>query len=128
MYGTQAIELEDTYLRQARPCELLTFMDSWTGKKHTRWYFLTADHGAGDNVLFSEDHDPSGGNLNFYSCGRFLGKYLQGTIRPGRIHCEQFQHRHLLDHALVTEKKINLQEMQKRMRCISFKCCTGGPV
>jgi len=112
MYGTQAIELEDTYLRlDADLAELLTFLDSWTGKNNTL-VFLTADHGAADNVLFSEDHDLPGGNLNFTPWSDSLGKYLESRYGPGKYIVNSYSTGVYLDHALLTEKKIERNDIQ----------------
>lgn len=61
MYGTDAIETEDTYLRLDNDISrLLTFLDSYIGKNNVL-IFLTADHGAAINPQrMIDQHVPAG--------------------------------------------------------------------
>ena len=55
-FGTNAVELEDTYLRLDKNIsDLLSFIDSYIGKDNVV-IFLTADHGAADNAKYLLDH------------------------------------------------------------------------
>ncbi|MEO8088088.1 MAG: alkaline phosphatase family protein, partial [Bacteroidota bacterium] len=57
MFGTNAIELEDTYIRLDRDlADLLSYLDNTVGKNNYL-LFLTADHGAVANPIYNHDHN-----------------------------------------------------------------------
>jgi predicted AlkP superfamily pyrophosphatase or phosphodiesterase len=54
-FGTESIELEDTYIRMDKDLDtLLTFLDNYIGKNNVL-VFLTADHGAAVNAQYLMD-------------------------------------------------------------------------
>jgi len=118
MYGTEAIELEDTYLRLDDDlAELLEFLDTWTGKENTL-IFLTADHGAAENTLFSSEHDIPGGNIKFQPVSDSLNNYLGSLYGPGIYILNSYSTGIYLDHKLIADKKIELHAVQNS--CASF--------
>lgn len=62
-YGTFAIETEDTYLRLDRELEdFLHYLDKKVGKDNYL-FVLTADHAAGHNLTFEQEHKLPGSGL-----------------------------------------------------------------
>ena len=117
MYGTDAIELEDTYLRLDRDlATFLKFLDSWTGNNYL--LFLTADHGAVNNPIFEKDHKLKGGKYETTSLSDSLKKYISriyGTDAPVSF---ATAHNIYLNRIYIEENKLNLGEIQDN--CVSF--------
>jgi predicted AlkP superfamily pyrophosphatase or phosphodiesterase len=63
-FGTESIELEDTYIRLDKDLDtLLTFLDHYIGKENVL-LFLTADHGAAVNAQYLIDHGVPAGYVD----------------------------------------------------------------
>lgn len=63
-FGTESIELEDTYIRLDKDLDtLLTFLDNYIGKENVL-VFLTADHGAAINAQYLMDRGVPAGYLD----------------------------------------------------------------
>ncbi len=117
MYGTDAIELEDTYLRLDRDlAAFLKFLDSWTGNSYL--LFLTADHGAVNNPIFSKDHKLKGGKYETTSLSDSLKKYISGIYGTDAPVSFATAHNIYLNRNYIEEKKLNLGEIQNA--CTSF--------
>lgn len=117
MYGTNAIELEDTYLRLDRDLEaLLKFLDEWTGKDYQ--LFLTADHGAANNPIFSKDHKIKAGRFEASVLSDSLKKYIGKIYNTDSLILSASSHNIFLNRKLIDEKKLNLSEVQDK--CVAF--------
>ncbi len=118
MYGTNAIELEDTYIRFDRDlADLLTTLDNSVGKNNYL-LFLTADHGAASNPLYNKDHKLPGEEFESDVMFKELDKYLQSEYGAGKYLSHTNSHQVYLDRKLLAEKKINATEM--REKCVAY--------
>lgn len=117
MYGTNAIEVEDTYLRLDRDLEqLLKFLDEWTGKDYQ--LFLTADHGAANNPIFAKDHKIKAGKFETSTLSDSLKKYISRVYNTDSLILSASAHNIFLNRKLIEEKKISLSEVQDK--CVAF--------
>jgi len=77
MFGPNAIETEDTYLRLDRDlAAFFHFLDDYVGKGNYL-VFLTADHGAAHAIGFMQAHHLPAGFLEAGSITRALNQYLE---------------------------------------------------
>jgi len=75
-FGTESIELEDTYIRMDKDLdELLTFLDKYIGKKNVL-LFLTADHGAAVNAQYLMDRGVPAGYVDDKALLEKVNEYL----------------------------------------------------
>lgn len=117
MYGTNAIELEDTYLRLDKDiAELLKFLDTWTGNNYL--LFMTADHGAVNNPIFSRDNHIPGGKFESGMLSDSLKKYIAGIYGTDTLIMNASSHNIYLNRSYIESKKINLQQVQET--CAAF--------
>ncbi len=83
-FGTESMELEDTYIRLDKDLEeLFNFLDSYIGKKNVL-VFLTADHGAAINAQYLMDKGVPAGYLDekalFAKENEFLNSKYHGDV------------------------------------------------
>ncbi len=111
-FGINSIEIEDTYIRLDRDlAEFFDFLEKWIG--HDNYIlFLTADHGASNNVLFNTDQKIPAGVFDAKRIDSLLENYLLGIYGTGEYVAELSGHGIYLDHSLVEQKKISLKEIQ----------------
>ncbi len=118
-FGINSIEIEDTYIRLDRDLsEFLDFMEKWAG--HSNYIlFLTADHGAANNVLFNTDERIPAGFFDSKRIDSLLENYLN-TLYGGPVEyvSELSGHGIYLDHTLIDQKKIPLEDIQEK--CADF--------
>jgi predicted AlkP superfamily pyrophosphatase or phosphodiesterase len=118
MFGTNAIELEDTYLRLDRDlADLLTYLDNSVGKNNYL-LFLTADHGAAANPIYNHDHHFPGADFDSDTVFKALAVYLEHEYGPGNFLSHANAHQVYLDRNLIERQKINAAEM--RQKCAQF--------
>ncbi len=123
MYGTNAIELEDTYLRLDRDiATLLNFLDKWTGNNYL--LFLTADHGAANNPKFATDHNLNAGKFESGALVDTLKKYIKDVYGSDTLIANASAHNIYLNRAYIESKKINLEEVQNK--CVAFVTKLNG--
>ncbi len=118
MYGTNAIELEDTYIRlDLDLADLLTYLDNTIGKNNYL-LFLTADHGAATNPIYNHDHNLPGENFRSDTMVAALKAYLNTEYGADEYLKHANAHDIYLNRKLLEEKKINAKEM--RDKCAQF--------
>jgi arylsulfatase A-like enzyme len=114
MYGTNAIELEDTYLRlDLDIAELLKFLDSRIGQGNYL-LFLTADHGAVMNPLYAKDKKIHSGVHESYPVTDSVKKFLNSIYGEGDFVMKGGGHNIYLNRPLIYNKKLSLAEVQTR--------------
>ncbi len=117
-FGINSIELEDTYLRLDRDiAELLAFLDNNYGKDNVL-VFLTADHGAANNTLYSHDHNLPGALFDGKSVIDSLSLFLNRTYGKGGFILDYINQSVYLDRAVISEKHLSVEEVEKS--CVSF--------
>jgi len=125
LFGINAIETEDTYLRLDRDlAEFFDFLEKWVG--HGNYLaFLTADHGAANNVLYNKDEKIPAGLFNAKLIDSLLEHHLNATYGGGGEYVSEVSsHGVYLDHNLLEQKKISLEDVQKN--CADFLLKMNG--
>lgn len=118
MFGTNAIELEDTYIRLDRDlADFLTYLDTKVGKGNYL-LFLTADHGAVANPIYNHDHNLPGEDFNSDTMFKSLGVFLKQEYGEGQFLSHTNAHQIYLNRSLIDEKKIDAAGMRKK--CAQF--------
>lgn len=112
-FGTNAIETEDTYLRLDNDiADLLKFLDETYGKNNVL-VFLTADHGAIQNVTYLHDHKIAAKTFNSKSIADILSVQLKNKFGEEALVSSVINDQVYLNHTLIADKKLNLEEVQK---------------
>lgn len=116
MYGIDAIETEDTYLRLDRElAHLLSFLDAYEGKGNYL-LFLTADHGAARNTLYAGDiHMPSG----LYSGGdqsESLHSYIKSLYKDSLLILSVTPHTIYLNNPRIEKAGLRPQDVAGKCR------------
>ncbi|MEO5944514.1 MAG: alkaline phosphatase PafA [Ferruginibacter sp.] len=79
-FGTNSIEIEDTYLRLDRDiADFLTYLDSKVGKGNYL-LFLTADHGVAHTPGFLKEHGIPAGNFSDRDIAKELNKIVEDRL------------------------------------------------
>ena len=118
MYGINAIELEDTYIRLDRElADLLNFLDDKIGK-NKYLLFLSADHGAAANPIYNHDHHLPGEDFDSDTMFKQLKVFLNGMYGPGEYISYSNAHQVYLNRTLLESKNMNAKEM--RDQCAKF--------
>ncbi|MBL0257231.1 MAG: alkaline phosphatase family protein [Bacteroidetes bacterium] len=113
MYGINAIETEDTYLRLDREIEqFLNFLDARFGDSNYL-LFLTADHGAAHNPEYSSDQKIPAGNMSDDRIADSLSEYIASVYGDTSIILSASSHNIYLNRELIEKKKLKLEEIQK---------------
>ena len=121
MYGINAIETEDTYLRLDLELEkFLNFLDGKYGKENYL-LFLTADHGAAHNPEFSGDQKIPSGNLMNDPMSDSLSGYLYNLFGDTNLVLSASSHNIYLNRDLIEKKKLNLEEVQNACARFALK-------
>jgi predicted AlkP superfamily pyrophosphatase or phosphodiesterase len=120
-FGTESIELEDTYIRLDKDLEdLFTFLDKYIGKKNVL-VFLTADHGAAVNAQYLMDRGIPAGYVNDKALLKTVNTYL--TDKYGDSLALQFVNQQFyLDDKTIAEKKINKDSVEEEVANIALQC------
>lgn len=123
-FGINSIEVEDTYIRLDRDiAEFIDFTDKYIG--HNNYIvFLTADHGAANNVLYNTDEKIPSGYFNAKIVDSLLENYLHSVYGAGEFVAELSSHGMYLNHPLLDQKKISKEEIQKK--CADFLLTING--
>jgi predicted AlkP superfamily pyrophosphatase or phosphodiesterase len=114
-FGTHAIETEDTYLRLDKDiAELIQKTEALCGKENVL-FFLTADHGAVQNIKFLYDQKIPASIFNVLAMGDSLRKYLNTIYGVGSWISSIDNDQVYLDHELLEQNKKNLSEMTDKI-------------
>ena len=110
-YGTQSMEVEDSYYRlDADIASLLYFLDSHLGRENVL-VVLTSDHGACDPVIESS-RMPSG-KFNPSQFWAIMAGFLGGQLGSEEQWILDYSNRQLyLNHRLILEKGLRLSDVQ----------------
>lgn len=115
-FGPNSIEVEDVYLRLDREfAELLTFLDSWTGKGNYT-VFLTADHGVTDVPAFWTEHRLNAGLLDNGAIKSTVTKALEDAFGKGDYIRASDNYQMYLNHGTLGDKKIQIAQVHEVVR------------
>lgn len=118
MYGINAIEMEDTYLRL--DLEIAAFLKTLDTRIGNGNYilFLTADHGAVNNPEFNQDSRIPAGNIQDNSISDSLKLYLNTLYKDTNLVLSASSHNIYLNREQIEKRKFNLEEIQQK--CSDF--------
>jgi predicted AlkP superfamily pyrophosphatase or phosphodiesterase len=118
MFGSNSIEVEDTYLRLDRDlAEFFSFLDKKIGAGNYL-LFLTADHGGASNALFNEDKKIPAGQFADSVMTASVKNFLNNSYGAGDYIIYADAHSIYLNQTLINAKQISLEEMENR--CINY--------
>ncbi|HRH66514.1 MAG TPA: alkaline phosphatase family protein [Bacteroidia bacterium] len=118
MYGINAIETEDTYLRLDLEIEkFLNFLDKRFGTGNYL-LFLTSDHGAAHNPEFSQDQKIPSGNMKEDRITDTLIAHISRLYGDSELVLSASSHNIYLNRNLIEKKKLNIEEIQNQ--CARF--------
>lgn len=114
-FGPNSVEMEDTYLRLDRDLtHFLQFIDEYIGKKNVL-IVLTADHGVARIPQYLSESGIPSGYFNFRQAITLLKSYLNILYGNGDWISAYTQQQIFLNHNLIEDSKIDLEEMQTRV-------------
>lgn len=120
-FGTHAVETEDQYLRLDRQiADLLNQLDATVGKG--QWVaFLSADHGAADVPGFSQQYRIPAGVKSYGEVGDVVKAALEKAYGPGQWMLSYMNQQIYLNHSLMTEKKVAMQDVYELLRSVVLR-------
>lgn len=120
-FGPNSIEEEDTYLRLDKDlAEMLTYLDTKVGKDKYL-VFLTADHGVADVVGFSKENRLPAGLFDGAKIKEISRKALKDAFGEGEFVRQEENYQMYLNHALLKEKKLSVEEVKNVIREVLLK-------
>jgi predicted AlkP superfamily pyrophosphatase or phosphodiesterase len=113
-FGPNSIELEDTYIRLDKDLEdFLNFLDKEIGKDQYL-LFLTADHGVAMVPDYAHALKLPAGAFQIGTWLDSLNQYLSTLYGNGKWIENYSNDQIYLNHKLIRDKKLNLQEIQQK--------------
>ncbi|RIV26820.1 alkaline phosphatase family protein [Fibrisoma montanum] len=115
-FGTHAVETEDNYIRLDRQlADLFNQLDATVGKGE--WTaFLSADHGVADVPGFAKTYRIPADVKSYGEVGDAVKAALAKAYGPGQWMLTYFNQQVYLNHALLAEKKIAIQEVYELIK------------
>jgi predicted AlkP superfamily pyrophosphatase or phosphodiesterase len=115
LFGPGSVEMEDTYLRLDQDLShFLEFLDEYIGKKNVL-VILTADHGVARIPQYLSGARIPSGYFNHIQAMSLLKSYLNVFYGKGDWVSAYFQQQIFLNHLLLEDSNIGLEEMQTRI-------------
>lgn len=120
-FGTHSIEIEDNYLRLDKQlAELFAELDASVGKG--QWLaFLSADHGAADVPGFLKEYRIPSGVKGYGEIGDSVKTALEKAYGPGKWMLSYFNQQVYLNHSLLAQKKIPIQQVYELLQSVLMK-------
>ncbi|WP_066838740.1 alkaline phosphatase PafA [Rufibacter ruber] len=113
MFGPNSIEIEDTYLRLDQDlAKFFKFLDSEVGKGQYL-VFLTADHGVGHAIGYSQENKLNGGNWNSKPVQAELNKMLASTFGAENLVRSMSSYQVHFDWDQIAAKKLDIDLIKK---------------
>lgn len=119
-FGTESVELEDTYIRLDRDLDtLLSFLEQYIGKKNVV-VFLTADHGAAINAQYLMDRHVPAGYVDDKALFAKVNEELNEKYGTDLVlqYCNQ---QFYLDDKAIAEKKLNKDTIEEEVARIALQ-------
>jgi predicted AlkP superfamily pyrophosphatase or phosphodiesterase len=121
-FGINSIELEDTYIKLDKDiAEILDYLEANIGKENLL-IFLTADHGAANNVYYSKDHHIPAGLFDSKITEELLKAYLKEKFGVDNLILKFTNLNVYLNQKLIDEKKLSLYEIETAVANFLLKC------
>ena len=120
-FGSNAVEIEDTYLRLDRDvARLLTELDRTVGKGNAL-VFLTADHGAAHAVGFLQEHHLPGGGVGTAGLRDSVQRALVRRHGPGAWVLDFENLQVYLNRPLLAQKGLDLAAVQAEAAAVLLR-------
>jgi predicted AlkP superfamily pyrophosphatase or phosphodiesterase len=117
-FGPNAVETEDMYLRlDVDLADLFSFLDTRLGKGNYT-AFLTADHGAANNVNFLTDHKIPAGLWSSGATLAALNKKLEATHGVNNLVLSLMSYQVHLNYKAIANGNLNEEQISKD--CVAF--------
>ncbi|UCG28613.1 MAG: alkaline phosphatase family protein [Bacteroidales bacterium] len=114
-FGPSSVEIEDTYIRLDKDiAHLLQFIDEYIGKKNVL-VLLTSDHGVARIPDYLNESRIPSGYFNRNQAMSLLKSYLNVIYGSGDWVSAYFEQQIFLNHVLIEDSNIDLEEMQTRI-------------
>ncbi|MCU0446078.1 MAG: alkaline phosphatase family protein [Microscillaceae bacterium] len=111
-FGTNSIEIQDTYLRLDKDLEeFFEMLDREVGEDNYL-VFLTADHAGANNPKFLTDNKLPGGYMSIRNCVQSLETYLNSVYGQDAWVSYSSDKEIYLNRRLIAQKKLDLAEFQ----------------
>ncbi len=121
-FGINSIELEDTYLKLDKDLgDFLDYLDATIGKENTL-LFLTADHGAENNVKYNLDHNIPAGLFDAKLITDLLKTFLNAKFGVEGLLLNFSNQNVYLNLKLIEEKKLSLYDIETAVANFLLKC------
>lgn len=113
-FGPQSVEVMDNYLRLDKDiADLLSYLDKNYGKNNVL-LFLTADHGAAQNIVYMQDHKLASGSIDVDDVLLKLRSFAAQNYADSNM-VEAYDNQQVyLNHQIVAAKKLNLATVQQQ--------------
>lgn len=113
-FGPQSVEVMDNYLRLDKEiAEILTYLDKNYGKGNVL-LFLTADHGAAQNIAYMQDKKLASGNIDTDNFLLKLRTFAAQTYADSNVVTAYDNQQVYLDRKIVAAKRLNLADVQQQ--------------
>lgn len=114
MFGTNAVELEDTYIRlDLELKDFLEFLDKKIGKDKYL-LFLTSDHGAAHNPDYLRDHKIPSGFINDYGNSDSILAFVNRTYKDQNFLLDVSSSAVYFDRTYLQNKNIDVAEVESK--------------
>lgn len=114
-FGPQSMEVMDNYLRLDRDiADLLTYLDTQYGKNNVL-VFLTADHGAAQNVAYMRDAKLAAGTISSSQLLQQLRNFAQRSYGDSLLIAHYDNQQIYLDHSRLTSHNLSLAALQQQI-------------
>lgn len=111
LFGPNAIETEDVYLRLDRElAQFLKFLDQTVGQGNYL-VFLTADHGAAHNARFMQDHHIPAQSVSIKGIKHQLNQYLLVKYQDSSLVQSLYNYQVFLNNKTIAARKIDRQRL-----------------
>jgi predicted AlkP superfamily pyrophosphatase or phosphodiesterase len=115
LFGTNAIETEDTYLRLDKDlAELINYAERKLGRENIL-IFLTADHAALPNPVFLKDNHLPGGYLYEQTVTSRIKSFLQSAFKDSGLFKYYINDQIYLNDSLIAAGKYNRNIIEDRL-------------
>ena len=113
-FGPQSVEVMDNYLRLDKDiAEILAYLDKNYGKNKVL-LFLTADHGAAQNIVYMQDNKLASGNIDTDDFLLKLRSFAAQTYADSNLVVAYDNQQVYFDQKVVAAKRLNLADVQQQ--------------
>ncbi|MEI6310641.1 MAG: alkaline phosphatase PafA [Bacteroidota bacterium] len=114
-FGTNSVEIEDTYLQLDKElASFITYLDVTIGKGNYL-LFLSADHGAAHNATFLQTNHIPAGNMLLDSMNRKISQFVLSEFKDSTILYGLCNQEIYLNHAAIERNHLDLDDVKAKL-------------